>query len=193
MKKLLLFFSLVAVAQSSSAQVTFNPGLRAGASFSSISHTSSTSRTDFYIGAIGSLQLARFYTLQPEINYSRQGANDVLLTNYSYGGASQVYLTDVYLNYIGIGLINKFGTDRFHLQFGPGIDIIANENNNYNSTVDLTFTFGLDVELSKNFGIEGRFKKGMVDVLDSGFYSSGYQSSNNTNSVFTLGGYFKFN
>ena len=72
----------------SNAQVSFKPGIRAGLNFSHFSKGDDSyyndgftsrrdfgSRTDFYLGFFGDLKLTKYYSLQPEINYSRQGSH----------------------------------------------------------------------------------------------------------------------
>lgn len=197
MKQLFLSAVLIAVAGfTAQAQVTFMPGVRAGANFSTITNLNADTKTDFYIGAIGALKLSRFYTLQPEINYSRQGVTNATITDYNYNnnGALITRKEDVNLDYIGINLINKFGNKNFHFQVGPGLDIIASDNRYYNTSVDLTFNFGIGFDITENFGIEGRFKKGIIDVVESNYFYDNYNnSSNNTNTVLSVGAYFKFN
>ncbi len=197
MKQLFLSVVLtVAAGFTTQAQVTFMPGVRAGANFSTITNLDADSKTDFYIGAIGALKLSRFYTLQPEINYSRQGVRNATVTDYNYNnnGALITRKEDISLDYIGINLINKFGTKNFHFQVGPGLDIIASDNRYYNTSVDLTFNFGVGFDITENFGIEGRFKKGIIDVVESNYFYDNYNnSSNNTNTVLSVGAYFKFN
>lgn len=197
MKKLLFLITLFASSYAAHAQVSFKPGIRAGANFSSITNTASDVKADFYIGALGALKLSHFYTLQPEVTYSRQGTSQAILYQNSfdpsYNSPSSTYrIEDITLNYVGVAVMNKFGLKHFHFQVGPGIDILSSDSRYSNSTIDLTFNIGLGVDLSENFGIEGRFKKGMIDTIESYNFYDGYSSSNNTNSVFSIGAYFKF-
>jgi hypothetical protein len=196
MKKLfivavLCFFGLT----QSNAQVTFKPGLRGGVNFAHFTKgdfnnnyyyydydpaTNSSNRpdyktkTDFYLGFYGALHLTKYYTLQPEIDYSRQGTK--------IGGTSKTY--DV--SYLSVSVVNKFTfTDKFNIHVGPTIDFIVEENYDFDSEVDLAFQLGAGYNVTKNFGIEARIKKGIIPVLD-------YSSSNHTNVVFSLGGTYTF-
>ena len=88
MKKFFIIASLAFFGMTQ-AQVTFKPGLRAGANFSHFTKGDEfnyyydnngnqvsgdySSKTDLYLGFYGALHLTKYYTLQPEINYSRQG------------------------------------------------------------------------------------------------------------------------
>jgi hypothetical protein len=179
----------------SNAQVTFSPGLRGGANFShftkgsgtsydyySGTSTSSridfTSKTDFYVGFFGALHLTKYYTLQPEIDYSRQGAT------LKSGGTTQKY--DV--SYLSIAVINKFTfTDKFNVHVGPTIDFKTDNSINIDpdSDVDLAFVLGAGYNVTKNFGLEARIKKGVIPVID-------LSSANHSNVVFSLGATYTF-
>ena len=58
----------------SQAQVTVKPGVRAGLNISSLTNYNADSKADFYVGGQVGIQFTKFYTLQPELTYSRQGA-----------------------------------------------------------------------------------------------------------------------
>lgn len=196
MKKLfivavLCFFGLT----QSNAQVTFKPGLRGGVNFAHFtkgdnynsgyydsygnwiygsSKADFKAKTDFYLGFYGALHLTKYYTLQPEIDYSRQGTK--------IGSSSNTY--DV--SYLSVAVVNKFTfTDKFNIHVGPTIDFIVEENYDFDSEVDLAFQLGAGYNVTKNFGIEARIKKGIIPVLD-------YSNSNHTNVVFSLGGTYTF-
>ncbi|HLF51073.1 outer membrane beta-barrel protein [Flavobacterium sp.] len=190
---LICFFGLTQM----SAQVTFRPGLRTGLNFSNITRTDSSTRTDFYFGGFGALKLTKYYTLQPEITYTKQGGNDLMVSYYDYNTDSEVIeKKDVSVSYVSIGLINKFTfNDKFNFHFGHTFDIQAGQSYYTYSEVDITFMAGLGYDINKNFAIEGRIKKGIVDVLDSGYYSSNstyYNSDYNTNFLFQLGVSYTF-
>src|SRR5690554_3335398 len=121
---LLLFTGLATV----KAQVSFKPGIRGGANFSKITQTESDYKTDFYVGIFGELKLGRFYSLQPEINYSNQGGANMTVSYYDYNqGQDVVQKKDITFSYVSIGLVNKLNLPsgvNFHL--GPTFDIEAN-------------------------------------------------------------------
>ena len=223
MKKFLIAAMVFLAFSQVEAQVTFSPGLRAGANFSHFTQgdldynynngginfdpntgqpirlpeSKFTSKTDFYVGFYGALRLTKFYTLQPEVTYSRQGSK---LESYSSAPNGIVRKMDSQfdLSYISVGIINKFTfNDKFNMHIGPTIDILAEQSgnsdyqpqnfNNYyyydsynaNSDIDLAFVFGLGYNFTKNIGIEARVKKGVIPVLDWSDY--------HTNVVFSAG------
>lgn len=195
MKKVFIitFFALLGITQSQ-AQVSFKPGIRAGLNFSHFTQGSGnngyyydsngnyvpntttdnyTPKTDFNVGFYGALHLTKYYTLQPEINYSNQGS-------YLESGITK---TKIDVSYLSIGVINKFTfTDKFNFHVGPTIDFIVDKARylGTESDVDLAFTAGFGYNFTPNFGIEGRIKKGIVPVI----YNYG---SDHTNVVFQLG------
>ncbi len=212
MKKILLVAIAFLAYTQVEAQVTFRPGIRAGVNFSHFTHddteqlvynpatggyidqrTEFKSTTDFYAGIYGALKLTRFYTLQPEIDYSRQGA-EVSYYDYASKGKRE-YNIDV--DYVSIAVINKFSYEGFNVHLGPSIDIMVNKSNTsileddddyfyyYNDNtivetdVDFALNFGLGYNFTKSLGIEARVKKGLLPVLD--------YDDNHTNVVFSAG------
>lgn len=175
------------------AQVTFKPGLRGGLNLSHFSNRNDayyndqndsnnrefSSKTDFYLGFYGALKLTKYYTLQPEINYSRQGS-EFMLRNTS---STQRNLN---VSYFGVAAINKFTfNEKFNVHIGPGLDFLIEEDFDTDAGADLTFVLGAGYNFTSNFGIEARVKKGIVPVLD-------YSDGNHTNVVFSLGATYTF-
>lgn len=178
-----------------SAQVTFKPGLRAGASFSNFSNTRSDYKTDFYIGGFGEIKLTKFYTLQPEITYSQQGADNVKTFIRYNNGPDVIESRNLEIDYLSLAMINKFTFNGgFQLQVGPTLDFRLQDNLLYQkSDVDLAFIMGIAYKLKSGLTFEARFKKGLVDVLDSDIYESNRDNDEfwladyNTNISFQLG------
>lgn len=206
-----VFFTFVQI----QAQVTFKPGIRAGANFSHftqgddyynsyddqntgenvrIPQADFNSKTDFYVGFYGALRLTKYYTLQPEINYSRQGTK----VEYFDTNVRRMRKTQFDVAYISVGAINKFTfSDKLNIHLGPTIDVLSDksrnafydqENGDYfyssyydaDSDIDLAFVLGLGFNITKNLGIEARVKKGIIPVLD-------FSESDHTNVVFSGG------
>ncbi|KRD11311.1 hypothetical protein ASE21_06280 [Flavobacterium sp. Root901] len=202
MKKIIAAaFVLFAGIFNSKAQAAFNPGLRAGLSLSTISETHANYRPDFYIGALGEINISKRYSLQPEINYIRQGSDNVArnFIDPNTDTEKTVY-QDLQISYLSIDLINKlkFGQG-FQVQFGPALDVLLNDNLAFRKTYnDLSFVTGVAYKMPSGLGFEFRFKKGLFDVLDSDYY---YNNSNdhyffgdyNTNVNFQIGITYSFN
>ncbi len=198
MKKVLII-AMLAFFGMTQAQVTFKPGIRGGINFSHFSKGNDYnnyyydnngnyvndngidfgSKTDFYLGFYGALHLTKYYTLQPEIDYSRQGS--IVKGNNGFGDQR----LDV--SYLSIAIANKFTfTDKFNVHIGPTIDFVVDNNFDNESEVDLAFFLGAGYNFTKNFGIEARVKKGIIPVLDD------YNDSYHTNVVFSLGATYTF-
>jgi hypothetical protein len=200
MKKLFIIAFLALGFYQAQAQVTFRPGLRGGLNFSHFTKGDSyntyytdqygnyvnttnrdefTSKTDFYLGFFGALKLSKVYTLQPEIDYSRQGAT------FKVQNGKEDKLD---VSYLSVAVVNKFTfNDKFNIHLGPTIDFVVENSNNFDpdSDVDLAFQLGAGYDFTNNFGIEARVKKGIVPVLD-------FSQSNHTNVVFSVGATYTF-
>jgi hypothetical protein len=199
MKKtaIIVILALFGIAQAQ-AQVSFKPGIRGGLNFSHFTNDvyddnngyydvdgnyiigdgpNFDSKTDFYLGFFGALKLTRYYTLQPEIDYSNQG------TTYKEFNNSSAKLN---VSYLSISVVNKFTfTDKFNVHVGPTIDFVVDKNFDVDNEIDLAFQLGAGYNFTPNFGIEARVKKGIVPVL----WNSGYD---HTNVVFSLGATYAF-
>ncbi|MEO8239971.1 MAG: outer membrane beta-barrel protein [Flavobacterium sp.] len=201
MKKLIAIGFILFIS-SMNAQVTFRPGLRAGAAFSTFSNTRSDYKADFYIGGFGEIALTKIYTLQPEITYTRQGSNNVK-TYVGYNennGEDIIEYRDLEINYVSIAMINKFTfKGGFQVQVGPTIDFRTSDNLiSEKSDADLAFIAGFGYKVpSTGLTIEARVKKGLVDVIDSDYYGSNgntdyWFGDYNTNVSFQLGVSYAF-
>jgi hypothetical protein len=170
--------------QKGQAQASFKPGLRGGFSFSTISETRSSYKTDFYIGGFGEINITKIYALQPEITYSRQGSDNV---GYYFNANNQteiVKFRDLQLGYLSFTLLNKltFGPG-IQVQFGPAADVLVNDNLDKIETYnDLALITGIAYRLPSGLTIEARLKKGVLDVFDSSYY-------NDRNDYYLLGSY----
>ncbi|NDP28437.1 MAG: porin family protein [Flavobacterium sp.] len=183
-KIVIVFLFVISGILQTHAQVTFRPGVRGGANFSHFTKgndyysDNSTSNnfnygthTDFYIGFYGALKLSKFYTLQPEFDYSAQGS-----------GANTKELN---VDYLSVELLNKFTfNDKFNIHFGPTLDFVVSKDFNTEADADMAFVLGAGYNFTPNFGIETRVKKGIINVY--------YDDVNHTNVVFSLGVNYTF-
>ena len=202
MKKILII-ALLAFFGMTQAQVTFKPGLRGGVNFSHFTKGDNynydnngnyvsgsngkkfSSKTDFYLGFYGALHLTKYYTLQPEIDYSRQGA--VYKSNNGSGNV------DLNVSYLSIAIVNKFTfSEKFNVHVGPTIDFQVEDDFPTDNEVDFAFILGAGYNFTKKIGIEARVKKGIIPVLDNDFDGYYYGDSNHTNVVFSIGATYTF-
>ncbi len=221
MKKNIIIAMLMTIAFSQmNAQVTFRPGVRAGVNFShftkgdyynnnyyynydspyqpgvyqSLPRTYDYStKTDFYVGVYGKIQFTKFYALQPEFDYSRQGSK----LQFTDPNIDFRATTNIDVSYLSITLINKFSFNKFNFHFGPTLEFVVDKNrvnpypSNSNSYLpiiendaDLGGQVGVGYNVFKNLGIEARVKKGFATVVSS--------NDNRNNVNFSLGATYTF-
>ncbi len=200
MKKSVLFFIAVFTVLNLQAQISVKPGLRGGFSFSTISEMHADYKTDFYLGGFTEIKVTKIYALQPELNYTRQGSNNVARNYYDENTQTdRVEHLDLEINYLSLSVMNKF-TLKQGLQFqaGPTLDILLNDNLAVRKAQnDLGLVLGVAYALPSGLTFEARFKKGLLDILSSDYYQN---SSNNyylfgdynTNINFQLGVSYSF-
>lgn len=197
MKKLLLaLLLLVGISQTYAKEKTrrINPGIRGGWNMSTVTGTEGDYRTNFYLGVQLPIRLAKFYELQPELVYSRQGADNInpSLVNYNYDRSG----SNLQLDYVDINVINKFHFGRVNLQVGPGLAIATNSSNKNITPIDLTFNFGLGLDITSRLGVEARWMPGVVSINNGAdTYYNGVQyiyDDYMRNNTFQVGAYFKF-
>ena len=181
------------------AQMSFQPGLRAGLSLSTISEMHANYRPDFYIGGFGEINFTKRYALQPEINYIRQGSNNVSRNFFDQDTQTERTISqDLKMNYLSIGLLNKLKFNQFQVLFGPTLDVLLSDNLAVTKTYnDLSLLAGIAYKMPSGIGFEFRFKKGLSDVLDSDYYHNTSNShylfgSYNTNMNFQIGISYSF-
>ncbi|MTH17804.1 porin family protein [Flavobacterium sp. LC2016-01] len=164
MRKLtLIAFVLFIGLASSQAQVRVSPGLRGGLNISTLTNIDdNSSKTDFYIGGLVNIKFNKFFSIQPEINYSRQGDEGRYFENGRY------YSEKYELNYVTLGAVAKFnfGGGGFHLLAGPSLDLKVSDNyiNTNPEDVDLSFVGGVGYTLPNGLTFEARLKQGLIDI-----------------------------
>lgn len=207
MKRVLVILILFSTL-STFSQVEFNPGVRAGVNFSRFTNTEGSNKTDFYIGGLLGIKFTKFYTLQPELTYSRQGAvvNEL---GYFNGYDPVIVPTNkeekYNLDYLSIGVNNKFTFGPgIQVMVGPTIDVKVGDNfpsslSNELIGIDFTLVAGLGFEFENGIAIEGRFKQGMVDIFGDNYNENNDSNGNGNydevklNQLFQLGVSYSFN
>ncbi|KGO91300.1 porin family protein [Flavobacterium subsaxonicum] len=197
MKKITLLLVCFLALHTANAQVTIKPGIRAGLNLATLTNTNLDTKADFYVGGFVAIKLAKFYTLQPELTYSRQGATGSGFYNAdyyygydpvipAYGGSND---TDYSLQYLSLGVMNKFNIiDGFHAIVGPTLDFKVGDNfTGYAADelmgVDLGLNAGLGYTLPMGLTIEARYKIGFADIFGDNYsgYNDDYYYDDNGN------------
>ncbi|WP_303316731.1 outer membrane beta-barrel protein [Flavivirga abyssicola] len=187
MKKSLLTLALIVVSTVAFSQIKIKPGVRAGANFSNLTNTNLDDKTDLYIGAFAEIKFVKFYALQPEINYSRQGGKSTISG-----------LDDLEIQYLGVALANKFYPIKaigLHAILGPAINIKVGDNYDDLEGFDFLFFGGLGYDFPFGLGIEARYNIGVVDIFGSNVNNT--NGNNNVddlllNKVVQIGATYKF-
>lgn len=171
------------------AQVTVKPGVRAGLNISNFTNTDFDNRTDFYVGGLVAIKLANFYTLQPEITYSRQGAQGEIVDfsyNPAYNSINVYRDVDYEIQYLSFAVMNKFRlVEGFHVAVGPSLDFRVGDNFDEINTdiedLDLGFIGGLGYTFPVGLTVEARYKFGFIDIFGNNLYEDYYDEDNNGN------------
>lgn len=196
---LILLFCIIFSTIQLHAQKRVTPGVRAGVNVSTLSNINADFKTDFYAGAILGLNLGQKYTLQPELIYTRQGANNVNLVNDNDEVTGQENVT---IQYLSLGVINKFYfVEGFHALVGPSLDMKIGRNfpridfndDDYGG-VDLGISLGLGYTLPIGLTFEGRFKTGMLDAFNNDYFLGLFDNPDriSLNRVFQIGLSYSF-
>jgi len=196
---LLVAFAMFATAQLY-AQKRVSPGIRAGVNVSTLSNINADFKADFYAGGILSLNLAQRYTLQPELIYTRQGANHVVFVDDETGIPTGE--ENVTIQYLSLGVINKFYfVEGFHGLIGPSLDMKIGNNfpridfddDDYGG-VDLGIALGLGYTLPFGLTVEGRFKTGLLDAFNNDYFLGMFDDPDDVslNRVFQIGVSYSF-
>jgi hypothetical protein len=165
-----LFIGLI----KSQAQVKVSPGIRGGLNFSTLTNIEdNSSKTDFYLGGLVNIKFNKYFSLQPEITYSRQGDEGRYFEN------GRFYSEKYELNYITLGAVAKFNFNGsgFHILGGPSLDFKVGDNyiNTNPEGFDLAIVGGVGYTLPNGLTFEARVKQGLLDIygydgVDSGYY-----------------------
>lgn len=174
------------------AQSKLSAGLRGGLTMSTIQDVEATARPGFYVGILGNIKFNKFYSLQPELNFTTQGANNVYLSAHYFPETNGAEV-DMPLNYLGVAVMNKFNIKSFFMQIGPALELLLTDSLFTRSSADLSLNVGLGYDITNNFSVEGRYKAGIADVVNDEFGLFSIFQETNYNSVFQLGVTYKFN
>lgn len=195
MKKItLIAFVLFIGLITSHAQVRVNPGIRGGLNFSTLTNVEdNSSKTDFYLGGLVNIKFNKYFSLQPEITYSRQGDEG------RYFEDGRFYSEKYELNYLTLGAVAKFnfGGKGFHILGGPSLDFKIGDNyiNTNPENFDLAIVGGVGYTLPNGLTFEARIKQGLMDIYGyDGIYDGDYYYDDVIlNQVFQIGISYTFN
>lgn len=194
MRKFIVIAFVLFIGIKSEAQVRVSPGLRGGLNVSTLTNIDDNkSKTDFYVGGLVDIRFNKFFSLQPEITYSRQGDE-----GREYFNNGSYRYVNYELNYITFGAVAKFNFNGggFHLLAGPSLDFKVGDNyiNSDPEDFDLAIVGGIGYTLPNGLTFEARIKQGLVDIYGYDYYNNdGYYTDDAIlNQVFQIGISYKF-
>ena len=190
MKKIIIFLVIAILSFSGFSQSKTSFGFRGSVNLAQLSNSDLDSKTGLYFGLFVHIKISDLYVLQPELGYSNQG-----------GDAKNALVENADIHYISIAATNKFFVkdSGFHFIIAPGIDLdtddtfigLSNRSEGNDITfIDFTVGLGIGIEFKNGLGIEGRYKRGLIDVFSGNFHnfnSDLYEYEKQFNSVFQLG------
>ncbi|HEX8014073.1 MAG TPA: porin family protein [Flavobacterium sp.] len=177
-KSILIAFVLFIGLITAQAQIKVSPGVRGGLNFSTLTNIDDNStKTDFYLGGLVNIKFNKYFSLQPELSYSRQGDKGrEYFDNGSYRNINYE------LNYVTVGAVAKFNFNGsgFHVLAGPSLDFKIDDNyiNSNPEGFDLAIVGGVGYTLPNGLTFEARIKQGFIDIYG---YDGVYDDNNNGN------------
>jgi hypothetical protein len=188
-----LIVLLFAVVKSNGQENRLAFGIKAGPSYTGLSENPAmeylrkgTFKWAFHGGVFLRLPLSKYFSIQPELNYSGQGQK----TEYVYSGYRQQ--TEVTLQYITVPLlinvkgINIQGTKNINIQVGAQYGYLLSgdepfdypQNKQMFASHDFSLCGGLSVNFTDNVSFGARYTHGLTDInylnpLNIAFFSIG--------------------
>ncbi|MCO6148474.1 porin family protein [Flavobacterium sp. NRK1] len=156
MKKILLSAAAVIAfsfaAQAQSEEIKF--GVKAGANFTNFGGDADTDgKTGFYVGALADLPISGNFHIQPEVQYSNEGADD-----------------DNNIDYIRIPIMAKYYVmEGLSLQAGPEVAFkIAADDfvDEATKSIDFGLGGGVGYELPMGLFFDARYNVGLSNISD---------------------------
>ena len=160
---LFIFFSI----SSLTSQATF--GIKGGPNLSVISIESSKCVLLFHAGVFGEIPVSENFLIRPELQYSRKGTMQNIVSEYSL---------DFAFSYLSLPVLIGWNTlDRLTLLMGPEFSYMLDGRlYTYDDQVviddalfedwDMAIDFGVAYQISKKFSAEFRYSLGLCNVIE---------------------------
>jgi hypothetical protein len=206
MKKLLMLAAIAVLSFTTAQAQGISFGAKAGVNFASIGGDDTDGidgRTGFHVGALVEIPVNDFFSVQPEVVYSAQGAKESF--SESIDGVTVSGKSTLKLDYINIPIIGKFYViEGLSLEVGPqiGFNINAMEEfeisglgmsesgeedvSDFVKSTDFSIAAGASYKLPIGLFFTARYNVGLSNVNDAG------EGSKNQNNVVQLGAGFFF-
>lgn len=178
MRKSILIAFVLFIGLTAQAQIKVSPGVRGGFNFSTLTNIDDNkTKTDFYLGGLVNIKFNKYFSLQPELSYSRQGDKG----REYFDNVTYRYI-NYELNYVTVGAVAKFNFNGsgFHVLAGPSLDFKIDDNyiNSSPEGFDLALVGGVGYTLPNGLTFEARIKQGFIDIYG---YDGVYDDNDNGN------------
>ncbi|PVX49944.1 outer membrane protein with beta-barrel domain [Balneicella halophila] len=171
MKKIFLVVVAVAFFATQGIAQDFNFGVKGGVNFTNLTgdDVDADMKTKFNLGVLAEFMVNEQFSIQPEVLYSAQGADE---DN-----------TELTLDYITVPVMFKYYVaPGFSLQAGPQVGFLVNDDyeaslgdvsvspdtDDVFKTVDFGLNFGLGYKFYNNIFVDARYNLGLTEVFDEG-------------------------
>lgn len=139
-------------------------GLKGGLNISNIhgsnesAYPNAKGKTSFHVGAFSQFSVTDFFSVQPEVLYSRQGFN----SSSNPGSAIKTGAIDTKLDYINVPVLFSFQVlDNISLQAGPMVGLLLTAKENDTETIKEQYN---SFDYGGAAGIEGRLSIARLGV-----------------------------
>ncbi|WP_417365655.1 porin family protein [Flavobacterium beibuense] len=202
MKKILLSAAAIMAFGFASQAQDIKFGAKAGVNFSTLSGADGdvSSRTGFHVGAVAEVKLTEQFSIQPEILYSMQGADQEATEEFM--GVTYNYESSLKLGYINVPVMAKYYLmEGLSIEAGPQVGFLLSAKEEYNvegesgeedvkdsvSSIDFGLAGGVSYDLPVGLFFNARYYAGLSNVYDGDLDGIEYQ-----NGVFSLSVGYKF-
>jgi hypothetical protein len=193
MKKILLLTGFVFCIYAAKSQVKF--GIKGGINISNFNSSQLSygsylqSRTDFNLGIMLSVPISPVFIVQPEMVYSRQGADYTFNPDPQNNEGSQLKY-----DYLNFPVLIKYQSPKgFFIETGPQVGLLLSavelDAVSSSNTVDFSWSLGVGYQIPKiHLGVDARYNLGLTEVNSKYYYTVGALK----NSVYQFGVFYFF-
>jgi len=165
MKKIVLALSSLCIVAISSQAQKITPGIKGGLNIADVTSINGDNRLSGHVGLFLHSRINPRWSIQPEILYSGQGQQYVVI-NHEYTLA---------LSYIQVPVMFQFHpVKQFYVEFGPQLGFLLSANvkddndkievdDNYKK-VDFALCFGAGFQVTSMLGFYARYNAGLSDI-----------------------------
>ena len=161
MKKVIFTFMLLGIGILGTNAQTVKFGVKAGLNYANFtgSDVQTDAITSYHAGIVSEINLAKSFSIQPELLYSTQGA--------SYENAIDEYKNE--LGYISLPVILKvYLSDSFSLELGPQASFLLNKKDEFNlndyNTFDFSANAGVGLKITDTLFAQARYSLGLTEI-----------------------------